>query len=72
MSVITSYTIVTLAILALLLSFIFRAGRIIVLEMIFVIQITYFSLPFIDSMNVAFSGMLSLRYLAGVLTFQDI
>ena len=62
----------TLAALALLASILFRTGRVIALEMISLMQITYFSLTFIDSMNPAFSGLLPLRYLAGILTLQDI
>jgi hypothetical protein len=40
--------------------------------MIAVFQICYFSLASLDSFNPVFSGLLPLRYLAGILTFKDI
>ena len=63
---------VALAILGLLTSFAFRTAKVIAFEMITIMQITYFSLAFLDSMSPVFSGMLPLRYIAGVLTFQDV
>jgi hypothetical protein len=64
--------VVGLAFFGVLVSLVFRTGKVIVFEMIGVMQITYFSLAFIDSMNPVFSGLLSLRFLAGILTFQNV
>ena len=36
------------------------------------LQLTYFSLSFLDSINPVFSGLLPLRYLAGILNFKDV
>lgn len=35
-------------------------------------QITYFSLAFLNQMNPTFSALLPLRYLAGILNFKNI
>jgi hypothetical protein len=35
-------------------------------------QLTYFSLSFLDSINPVFSGLLPLRYLAGILNFKNV
>lgn len=40
--------------------------------MITILQLTYFSLSFLDSINPVFSGLLPLRYLAGILNFKDV
>jgi len=71
-SVITTYIVVGMAILAILASIVFRAGKIIVFEMVTVFQICYFSIASLDSINPVFTGLLPLRYLAGILNFQDI
>ena len=71
-SMYVSYGVVGLAMVCLLTSFIFRTGKVIVLEMISLMQLTFFSLGFLDSMSPIYSGMLPLRYLAGILTFQDV
>lgn len=36
------------------------------------LQLTYFSLSFLDSINPVFSGLLPLRYLAGILNFKGV
>jgi hypothetical protein len=71
-SVTVTYFVVGLALFGLLTSLAFRTAKVIALEMITIMQITYFSLAFLDSMSPVFSGMLPLRYLAGILTFQDV
>jgi hypothetical protein len=55
-----------------LTSLVFKTAKVIAFEMITIMQITYFSLAFLDSMNPVYSGMLPMRYLAGILTFQDV
>lgn len=40
--------------------------------MITLMQLTYFSLSFLDSINPVFSGLLPLRYLAGLLNFKGV
>jgi hypothetical protein len=40
--------------------------------MLIVVQLTYFSLAFLDSINPVFAGLLPLRYTAGILNFTDI
>jgi hypothetical protein len=40
--------------------------------MITILQLTYFSLSFLDSINPVFSGLLPLRYLAGILNFKNV
>lgn len=40
--------------------------------MITILQLTYFSLSFLDSFNPVFSGLLPLRYLAGILNFKNV
>ncbi len=72
MSFVITYVITGMALLALLLALVFRKGIIVVMEMFAVMQITYFSLASLESMNPAFSGLLPLRYLAGILTFENI
>ena len=71
-SVVVTYIVVGLAIFAGLTSLVFRAGKVMVFEMIAVMQITYFSIASLDSFNPIFSGLLPLRFLAGILNFQDI
>jgi hypothetical protein len=63
---------VGLAMLGVLTSLVFKTAKVIAFEMITIMQITYFSLAFLDSMNPVYSGMLPMRYLAGILTFQDV
>jgi hypothetical protein len=60
------------AALTILTTLLFRAGKVIAFEMITVMQLTYFSLSFLDSINPVFSGLLPLRYLAGILNFKDV
>lgn len=71
-SVVITYIVVGMAIFAVLVSLVFRAGIVITFEMITVMQITYFSIASLDSINPVFSGLLPLRYLAGILTFQNV
>ncbi len=71
-SVTFSYVLIVFALFAVLVSLVFRAGKVIVFEMIAIMQLNYFALAFLDSMNPVFSGLLPLRYLAGILTFQDV
>jgi len=71
-SVITTYIVVGLAILAVVASLIFRVGKVITFEMITVMQITYFSIASLDSINPVFSGLLPLRFLVGILNFRGI
>lgn len=71
-SVVITYIVVGTALVAILTSLVFRTGSVITFEMITVMQITYFSLASLDSINPVFSGLLPLRYLAGILTFQDV
>lgn len=40
--------------------------------MVIILQLTYFSLSFLDSINPVFSGLLPLRYIAGILNFKDV
>jgi hypothetical protein len=63
---------VGLAMFGVLTSLVFKTAKVIAFEMITIMQITYFSLAFLDSMNPVYSGMLPMRYLAGILTFQDV
>ena len=72
MSIWVTYFVVGLAMLGVLTSLVFRTAKVIAFEIITIMQITYFSLAFLDSMNPAYSGMLPMRYLAGILTFQDV
>jgi hypothetical protein len=58
--------------LTILTSLVFRAGKVITFEMITMLQLTYFSLSFLDSINPVFSGLLPLRHLAGILNFKDV
>ena len=67
-----TYVVVGMAMLALLASLIFRTGKVIVFEMIAVMQLSYFSIASLDSINPTFSGLLPLRYLAGILNFKNI
>ncbi len=71
-SVNTTYAVVAIALLTLLTSLLFRAGKNITFEMITIMQLTYFSLSFLDSINPVFSGLLPLRYLAGMLNFKNV
>jgi hypothetical protein len=71
-SVVTTYIVLGLTGLAILGSLLARAGKVVVFEMVAVLQITYFSLASLDSINPVFSGLLPLRYLAGILNFQNI
>lgn len=71
-SVTTTYAVVGVAVFAVLTSLVFRAGKVIVAEMLAVMQISYFSLAFLDSLNPVFSGLLPLRYLSGILNFQGV
>lgn len=71
-SVVVTYIVVGMALFGILGSLVFRAGKIIVFEMVAVMQICYFSIASLDSFNPVFSGLLPLRYLAGILTFKDI
>lgn len=71
-SVVFSYILMALAFLALITCLAFRTAKIIVVEMITVLQLSYFSLAFLDSMSPAFSGLLPLRFLAGILNFRDV
>jgi hypothetical protein len=57
---------------AVLASVAFGKGFTVAVEMIVVMQITYFSLASLDSINPVFSGLLPLRYLAGILTFNGV
>jgi len=70
-SVGTTYAVTGLALLTVFTSLIFRAGKVITFEMVTVIQLTYFSLAFLDQMNPVFSGLLPLRYLAGIVNFKN-
>ena len=72
MTIYVSYAVVGLAVLALLTAVVFRSSMVMAVEMISVMQITYFSVGFLDSMNPIYSGMLALRYLTGILTFNDV
>jgi hypothetical protein len=67
-----SYSLVGLVFTALVIAILFRSGTLIVVELITIMQLTYFSLTFLDSMNPVFSGLLPFRYIAGILTFRDI
>ena len=69
-SMVTTYIMVGLAIAAVIASLVTRVGKIITFEMITIMQITYFSIASLDSMNPVFSGLLPLRYLVGILTFR--
>jgi len=40
--------------------------------MLTVVQLTYFSLAFLDSINPVFAGLLPLRYIAGILNLRNI
>lgn len=71
MSVMVTYAVTGIALLTVATSLLFRAGKVITFEMVTVIQLTYFSLAFIDQMNPVFSGLLPLRYLAGIVNFKD-
>ena len=71
-SVATTYTVVALAVAAVLASLVLRAGKVVVFEMITVMQITYFSIASLDSFNPVFSGLLPLRFLVGILNFRGI
>ena len=71
-SVVVTYVVTGLALFAVLTSLAFRAGKVIVFEMIAIMQLNYFALAFLDSMNPVFSGLLPLRFLAGILTFQNV
>lgn len=71
-SIVVTYVVVGMAVVAILASVIFRKGFVIAFEMVAVIQITYFSLASLDSLNPVFSGLLPLRYLAGILTFDGV
>ena len=71
-SVSTTYAVVAIALLTLFTSLVFRAGKNITFEMITIMQLTYFSLSFLDSINPVFSGLLPLRYLAGILNFKNV
>ncbi len=64
--------IVAMASLALLTALIFRKGKIIVLEMIFLIQIAYFSLGYVTSFSPIVAGLLPLRWLTGIFSFSDV
>ena len=61
-----------LAIFAVLVSLVFRVGKVITFEMVTVMQITYFSIASLDSINPVFSGLLPLRFLVGILNFRGI
>lgn len=61
-----------MALLTIATSLVFRVGKIITFEMITLMQLTYFSLSFLDSINPVFSGLLPLRYLAGLLNFKGV
>ena len=69
---VVTYIVVGLAILAVLTSLAFRSGTVIVIEMITVMQVSYFSIASLDSFNPVFSGLLPLRFLAGIMNFKDI
>jgi hypothetical protein len=71
-SVTTTYAVVAIAVLTILTSLVSRAGKIITFEMVTIMQLTYFSLSFLDSINPVFSGLLPLRYLAGILNFKGV
>ena len=71
MSISVTYAVTGIALLTVLTSLIFRAGKVITFEMLTVIQMTYFSLAFLEQMNPVFSGLLPLRYLAGIVNFKD-
>lgn len=71
MSIMVTYAVTGIALLTVATSLLFRAGKVITFEMVTVIQLTYFSLAFIDQMNPVFSGLLPLRYLAGIVNFKD-
>jgi hypothetical protein len=64
--------VVGLALFAVLTSLLARKGTLITFEMITIMQINYFSLAFLDSMNPVFSGLLPLRHLAGILNFKNV
>ena len=61
-----------LAVAAVLASLIMRVGKVVVFEMVAVMQITYFSIASLDSFNPVFSGLLPLRFLVGILNFRGI
>lgn len=69
-SVGTTYAVTGIALLTVVTSLIFRAGKVITFEMLTVVQLTYFSLAFLDQMNPVFSGLLPLRFLAGIVNFK--
>jgi hypothetical protein len=71
-SVVLTYSLVGLGVTGLVIAILFRTGTLIVIELITIMQITYFSLTFLDSMNPVFSGLLPFRFLAGLLTFKNI
>lgn len=71
-SVTFSYVLLGFALFAILVSLVFRAGKVIVFEMVAVLQLSYFALAFLDSMNPVFSGLLPLRFLAGILNFRNV
>ena len=71
-SVLLTYSLLGLGVAGLILAILFRTGTLIVIELITIMQITYFSLTFLDSMNPVYSGLLPFRYLAGLLTFKNI
>jgi hypothetical protein len=57
--------------LTILTSLIFRAGIVIAFEMLALVQLTYFSLSFLDYMNPIFSALLPLRWVTGILNFRS-
>lgn len=71
-SITTTYAVLAVALLTIATSLVFRVGKIITFEMITLMQLTYFSLSFLDSINPVFSGLLPLRYLAGLLNFKGV
>ena len=71
-SITTTYAVLAVALLTIATTLIFRVGKIIAFEMITLMQLTYFSLSFLDSINPVFSGLLPLRYLAGLLNFKGV
>lgn len=72
LSVKITYAVLGFSTLIVISSLAFRTGKVIAFQMLTIIQISYFSMSFLDQMNPAFSALLPLRYLAGILNFNNV
>ena len=68
----TTWAILCIASVITGLSLVFRVGKVLTVEMLMVLQFTYFSLAFLDAMNPVFSGPLPLRYVTTILPVHHI